>query len=69
MDECWDNSDTPPYVPQLEDKKVIRKVPSNLSKAAKRKFYESERIRWAKIRETENRKKSDKNTDTATTRH
>lgn len=53
MEECWDDMNLPPYVPQLELRKVIRKVPPKSSKEAKRKFRENERIRWEKILKAE----------------
>lgn len=54
MEENWDNSDSPPYVPHVENKKIIRRVPPNLTKAQKRKFREEERQRWNRILAEEN---------------
>lgn len=56
IEENWDHMDEEPYVPQLENRAVIKKVPARSSKSAKRAFYEQEKIRWAKIKEEQKKK-------------
>ena len=60
MEDNWDDADCPPYIPQVENKKIIRKMPSNLTKSQKRQFRENERLRWNRILQEEKRA-SDKN--------
>lgn len=48
-EECWDNCDNPPYIPQVMNMKIIRKVPPKLSRSQKKKFREEERKRWDRI--------------------
>lgn len=48
--ENWDDANEAPYIPNIDNRPVIRKTPANLSKAQKKKFYEQERERWAKFK-------------------
>lgn len=49
-EENWDDANHPPYTPQIENKPIIRKTPPKLTKGEKKKFYEKERERWARLR-------------------
>lgn len=50
--ENWDDANEAPYIPNVEDRAIIRKTPANLSKAQKKKFYERERERWSRLKKT-----------------
>lgn len=58
MEENWDDCDAPAYVPNLDNRKVIRKVPPKSSKSQKRQFYENERLRLTKLKNEERLRES-----------
>lgn len=52
-EENWDDMNQPEYIPDIENKKIIRKTPANLSKKQKKEFYARETERWARIKQEE----------------
>lgn len=54
-EECWEDMDSAPYIPQVENRKIIRKTPPRMTKSQKSAFYEAERQRWERLRNESNK--------------
>lgn len=35
-EECWDDADAPPYIPNVENRKIIKVTPPRMTKAQKK---------------------------------
>lgn len=60
-EECWDDADAPPYIPNIENRKIIKVTPPRMTKAQKKAFYAQEKIRWERLRQEEQKKEQSNN--------
>lgn len=52
-EENWDDADYPPYIPNIENRKIIKVTPPRMTKSQKKLFYAQERERWQRLRAIE----------------